>query len=667
MNKIKNKIQHWQFINLGLLLFDIAAIQIGFLFALLLRFDFSYTTIPSIYIKNYMQITPFYTVITIIVFYFLKMYKSLWRFASVPELFNGIYSFFITTAIHYIIAMIFKIKMPASYFIVGGLVQFLMVTGVRFAYKIYLIFITNRVDSYSNKLINNVLIVGAGEAGRLIAHDIRNYEKEKYIVKGFIDDNPNKWGRYISSIPILGNRDTILSNSVKYKIDTIIIAIPSASVERRQNIINIAKETGAKLKIIPSIPDLLDSNNVTMKQLKDVQIEDLLERDSININTASTMKNISGKVVLVTGGGGTIGSELSRQIAKNNPKQLILFDIYENNLYEIEQELRRKYKNLDLVAVIGSVREQRRLDDVFNKYRPNIVYHAAAHKHVPLMEVSPNEAIKNNIYGTYNTAFAALRYNVEKFILISTDKAVNPTSVMGTTKRVCEMIIQSMDYVVRNRDLSKLPKLDVINHGNVRNFDCKFVTNFVAVRFGNVLGSNGSVIPLFKKQIAEGGPVTVTHKDIIRYFMTISEAVGLVIEAGFYAAGGEIFVLDMGEPVKIDTLARNLIKLSGYIPDQDIRIEYTGLRPGEKLYEEKLMSEEGLRKTDNQLIHIAQPIDFNNEEFFNNLSAMQNPSEKNDVDLVLIYLGKIVPTYHSSESDLIKNKDKFEELYKTSK
>ncbi len=434
MNKIKNKIQHWQFINLGLLLFDIAAIQIGFLFALLLRFDFSYTTIPSIYIKNYMQITPFYTVITIIVFYFLKMYKSLWRFASVPELFNGIYSFFITTAIHYIIAMIFKIKMPASYFIVGGLVQFLMVTGVRFAYKIYLIFITNRVDSYSNKLINNVLIVGAGEAGRLIAHDIRNYEKEKYIVKGFIDDNPNKWGRYISSIPILGNRDTILSNSVKYKIDTIIIAIPSASVERRQNIINIAKETGAKLKIIPSIPDLLDSNNVTMKQLKDVQIEDLLERDSININTASTMKNISGKVVLVTGGGGTIGSELSRQIAKNNPKQLILFDIYENNLYEIEQELRRKYKNLDLVAVIGSVREQRRLDDVFNKYRPNIVYHAAAHKHVPLMEVSPNEAIKNNIYGTYNTAFAALRYNVEKFILISTDKAVNPTSVMGTTK-----------------------------------------------------------------------------------------------------------------------------------------------------------------------------------------------------------------------------------------
>ncbi|MFM1534074.1 nucleoside-diphosphate sugar epimerase/dehydratase [Helcococcus ovis] len=667
MNKIKNKIQHWQFINLGLLLFDIAAIQIGFLFALLLRFDFSYTTIPSIYIKNYMQITPFYTVITIIVFYFLKMYKSLWRFASVPELFNGIYSFFITTAIHYIIAMIFKIKMPASYFIVGGLVQFLMVTGVRFAYKIYLIFITNRVDSYSNKLINNVLIVGAGEAGRLIAHDIRNYEKEKYIVKGFIDDNPNKWGRYISSIPILGNRDTILSNSVKYKIDTIIIAIPSASVERRQNIINIAKETGAKLKIIPSIPDLLDSNNVTMKQLKDVQIEDLLERDSININTASTMKNISGKVVLVTGGGGTIGSELSRQIAKNNPKQLILFDIYENNLYEIEQELRRKYKNLDLVAVIGSVREQRRLDDVFNKYRPNIVYHAAAHKHVPLMEVSPNEAIKNNIYGTYNTAFAALRYNVEKFILISTDKAVNPTSVMGTTKRVCEMIIQSMDYVVRNRDLSKLPKLDVINHGNVRNFDCKFVTNFVAVRFGNVLGSNGSVIPLFKKQIAEGGPVTVTHKDIIRYFMTISEAVGLVIEAGFYAAGGEIFVLDMGEPVKIDTLARNLIKLSGYIPDQDIRIEYTGLRPGEKLYEEKLMSEEGLRKTDNQLIHIAQPIDFNNEEFFNNLSAMQNPSEKNDVDSVLIYLGKIVPTYHSSESDLIKNKDKFEELYKTSK
>ncbi|WP_409482464.1 nucleoside-diphosphate sugar epimerase/dehydratase [Helcococcus ovis] len=667
MNDLKKKIQHWQFINFGLLLFDIAAIQFGFLFALMLRFDFSYTTIPSIYIKNYMEMTPYYTVITLIVFYILKMYKSLWRFASVPELFKGIYSFFITTAIHYVIALIFKFRMPASYFIVGGLVQFLMVTGVRFAYKIYLILITNRIDSVSEKLINNVLIVGAGEAGRMIAHDIRNYEKEKYIVKGFIDDNPNKWGRYILSIPILGNRDTILSNSVKYKIDTIIIAIPSASIEMRQDIINIAKETGAKLKIIPSIPDLLDSNNVTMKQLKDVQIEDLLERDSIKINTAATMRNISGKVVLVTGGGGTIGSELSRQIAQNNPKQLILFDIYENNTYEIEQELRRKYKDLNLVAVIGSVREQKRLDDVFNQYRPNIVYHAAAHKHVPLMEVSPNEAIKNNIYGTFNTAYAALRYNVEKFILISTDKAVNPTSVMGTTKRVCEMIIQSMDYVIRNKDLSKLPKLDIINQGKLRDFDCKFVTNFVAVRFGNVLGSNGSVIPLFKKQIAEGGPVTVTHKDIIRYFMTISEAVGLVIEAGFYAKGGEIFVLDMGEPVKIDTLARNLIKLSGYVPDQDIRIEYTGLRPGEKLYEEKLMSEEGLRKTENQLIHIAQPIDFDNEIFFDNLISMQNPASKNDVTNVLKYLSTIVPTYHSSESDLLNNKEKFEQLYKTSK
>lgn len=663
-NLIKDKIKHWQFINVGLVFFDIISINFAYFFALLLRFDFRYSNILDIYMDAFIKMAPIYTIICIFVFSRLKFYRSLWRFASVQELFKGIYATLITSVIYIAMSLIFFVRMPFAFYIAGGLIQFVLTTGIRFTYRIFIL-----LDS-KNKITlkkNNVLIIGAGEAGRLIFNDIGKYEEENYVTKAFIDDNENKWGRYISNVPIYGGRGKIEEAVSKFDINLIIIAIPSADLSDRKEVIEICKETGCKLKIIPSIPELMVNSNVTVKQLKDVQIDDLLERKAIEINSKETLKNINGKTVLITGGGGTIGSELCRQIAKNGPKKLIIYDIYENNAYEIQQELKRNYPNLDLVTLIGSVREEKRLDDIFNEYRPNIVYHAAAHKHVPLMEVSPNEAIKNNIYGTYNTAFAALRYKCDKFILISTDKAVNPTNVMGATKRACEMIIQSMQRVSDTKDISILPKLKEINHNNIREYDTDFVTNFVAVRFGNVLGSNGSVIPLFKKQIAEGGPVTITHKDIIRYFMTIPEAVGLVIEAGFYAKGGEIFVLDMGEPVKIDTLARNLIKLSGLTPEKDIDIVYTGLRPGEKLYEEKLMEEEGLKKTDNSLIHVAKPLDFDSKLFFDQLESLEKFAFKNDEDEVLIKISEIIPTYHSPEEDIERNKDKFEKMYESSK
>lgn len=658
-------LKHWQKINILLVIFDIFAINFAYFFALFLRFDFSFLKIPEIYIDTFIRFAPIYTIISLIVFYFTKMYRSMWRFASTTEIFRGLYTLIITGVLHVIITYMYYTRMPISYYVVGALLQFILTTGIRFSYRVYLGLVKNQNKKLKNE---NVLIIGAGEAGRLIYNDMKNYDDKKYIVKGFIDDNSNKWGRYLGNTPIIGDKTKIEETVKNQNITLIIIAIPSASIKQRKEIIEICKETGAKLKILPSIPEILEnSDNINIEHLKDVQIEDLLEREAIEINSESTLKNIKNKVVMVTGGGGTIGSELCRQIARNNPKMLIIFDIYENSTYEIEQELRRNHPELNFVALIGSVREALRLDDIFDQYRPEIVYHAAAHKHVPLMETSPNEAIKNNIYGTYNTAFAALRYKAERFILISTDKAVNPTSIMGTTKRACEMIIQSMNQVSKTKDLSILPELKEINHNDFKPFDNEFVTDFVAVRFGNVLGSNGSVIPLFKKQILEGGPVTVTHKDIIRYFMTISEAVGLVIEAGFYAKGGEIFVLDMGEPVKIDTLARNLIKLSGLKPDVDIEIKYVGLRPGEKLYEEKLMAEEGLKTTPNKLIHVAKPIDFNSKIFFESLEKMSKYSAKNNINQVLNILSEMVPTYHTPEEDLRVNKEKFEELYNESK
>lgn len=661
----KKKLHHWQIINIGLFIFDILAINFSYLFALFLRFDFIYSRIPMRFLTGFIKVAPVYTVFTIIVFYLLKMYKSLWRFASVEELFKGVYAFLITGIFHVIVTVLIFERMPISYYIVGALLQFFLTTGIRFAYRIFLLNQSNkRTDS---KEIKNVLIIGAGEAGRMIAQDMRRHVDVTYDIKGFIDDNSNKWGRYIFDLPIFGGRDEIINVANKYEINLIVLAIPSASKENIKDFLDIAKDTQATLKILPSLPDLINKDQVKTSQLKDVEIEDLLGRDQIKINTQNTLNNLKNKTVLVTGGGGSIGSELCRQVATNSPKKLIIFDIYENNAYEIEQELKRNYPDLDFIALIGSVREAKRLDDIFEEYKPDIVYHAAAHKHVPLMESSPNEAIKNNIYGTYNTAYAALRHKVDKFILISTDKAVNPTNVMGATKRACEMIIQMMENVSKNHDDTILSNFKELNREELRPYDNNFVTKFVAVRFGNVLGSNGSVIPIFKQQIAEGGPVTVTHKEIIRYFMTISEAVGLVIEAGFNANGGEIFVLDMGEPVKIDTLARNLIKLSGLKPDIDIEIKYTGLRPGEKLYEEKLMDEEGLNKTENHLIHIAQPLEFENKKLIDDMEEMSIYASKNEVDKAIEVLTRIVPTYHTPESDLNDNKKKFAELYKESK
>ena len=661
----KKKLHHWQIINIGLFIFDILAINFSYLFALFIRFDFIYSRIPMRFLTGFIKVAPVYTVFTIIVFYLLKMYKSLWRFASVEELFKGVYAFLITGIFHVIVTVLIFERMPISYYIVGALLQFFLTTGIRFAYRIFLVNQSNkRTDG---KEIKNVLIIGAGEAGRMIAQDMRRHVDVKYDIKGFIDDNSNKWGRYIFDLPIFGGRDEIINVANKYEINLIVLAIPSASKENIKDFLDIAKDTQATLKILPSLPDLINKDQVKTSQLKDVEIEDLLGRDQIKINTQNTLNNLKNKTVLVTGGGGSIGSELCRQVATNSPKKLIIFDIYENNAYEIEQELKRNYPDLDFIALIGSVREAKRLDDIFEEYKPDIVYHAAAHKHVPLMESSPNEAIKNNIYGTYNTAYAALRHKVDKFILISTDKAVNPTNVMGATKRACEMIIQMMENVSKNHDDTILSNFKELNREELRPYDNNFVTKFVAVRFGNVLGSNGSVIPIFKQQIAEGGPVTVTHKEIIRYFMTISEAVGLVIEAGFNANGGEIFVLDMGEPVKIDTLARNLIKLSGLKPDIDIEIKYTGLRPGEKLYEEKLMDEEGLNKTENHLIHIAQPLEFENKKLIDDMEEMSIYASKNEVDKAIEVLTRIVPTYHTPESDLNDNKKKFAELYKESK
>lgn len=543
----------------------------------------------------------------------------------------------------------------------------MLTTGVRFTYR----YINLERRRWSNDKVagkHNVMVIGAGAAGQTILREMKTSDELSTVPKCVIDDNPNKWGRFMEGVPIVGGRDSILASVEKYHIDQIMFAIPTASPQVKRDILNICKETKCELKSLPGLYQLANGD-VSLSKMKPVAVEDLLGRDPIKVNMDEIFQYIKGKVILVTGGGGSIGSELCRQIAAHEPKQLIIFDVYENNAYEIEQELRRKYKDkLNLVVLIGSVRDSRRIDMVFKKYRPEIVYHAAAHKHVPLMETSPNEAIKNNVVGTYKTAYAALKYKTERFVLISTDKAVNPTNIMGASKRLCEMVIQSMDAISKAGRMDVLPYLHAHRDGNlhdpegqaevqsigssdnviriesVKNNENRG-TQFVAVRFGNVLGSNGSVIPLFKKEIEAGGPVTVTHPDIVRYFMTIPEAVSLVLQAGTYAWGGEIFVLDMGEPVKIDTLARNLIKLSGYEPDVDIKLQYTGLRPGEKLFEEKLMAEEGMKQTDNKLIHIGKPIPFDVDKFLVQLEDLAKACYDNDEHIVE-KVEEIVTTFH---------------------
>lgn len=636
-----------------LMIYDIIAVNLSYFLALLLRFDLKYTKIDQTYMDAFKQSAPIYTVFCIIVFMLLKLYRSIWRFASYIELMRIMAACFITTAFNCIFVTVAFVRMPLVYYVFGAILQSVFLLVARFSYRLFLVIYEAKLKS-KVKDVPKIMIIGAGSAGQMILRDINRSDYTDERVACVIDDDESKWGRYIEEVPVVGGRDEIMAAAKKYGISKIYIALPSASAADKRDIINICQETGCVLKNLPGMYQLV-LGQVTASQMRNVAIEDLLGREPIKADMTDVFNFIAGKTVLVTGGGGSIGSELCRQIAKHNPKQLIIFDIYENNAYAIQLELREKYPNLKLETLIGSVRDSRKIFQVFQKYRPEIVYHAAAHKHVPLMEDSPCEAIKNNAIGTYKTAYAAMTNGCERFVLISTDKAVNPTNIMGASKRLCEMVIQSFDAKIKAGKANEIPQL--FTHGGFENADKdgtgdvykNIKTQFVAVRFGNVLGSNGSVIPIFRSQIEKGGPVTVTHPDIIRYFMTIPEAVSLVLLAGTYANGGEIFVLDMGSPVKIADLARNLIRLSGYKPDVDIKIEYTGLRPGEKLYEEKLMAEEGLKKTDNDLIHIGQPIPFETDEFLGGLEKLMELAYENK-DGIREQVQKMVSTYHPAEN-----------------
>ncbi|MEE1443478.1 MAG: nucleoside-diphosphate sugar epimerase/dehydratase [Blautia sp.] len=620
-NKEQERLLDLQWVRRALLLavFDVAIIISSSLLALMARFDFSYVAIEAPYLSHLYHYLPIHIIVTLIIFYLCRMYHSLWKFVGVHELGYMLAANAIAFVVQIAGMYLMQYSMPRSYYFFQILLQTVMVIGLRFSYRFlrHLKEVKDQTFTGKNKW-KNVMVIGAGEAGKVIIKEIVDSKLLTMKICCVVDDDRNKAGRYIDGVPIVGNRSTILKNVEKYHIDMIILAIPSAPLEEKKDILDICKMSGCELKTLPGVYQLIDGE-LNVSKLRNVEITDLLGREPIKVNLDEIMGYVKGKVVMVTGGGGSIGSELCRQIAAYEPKQLIIFDIYENNAYEIQQELKRHYPELNLEVLIGSVRNTHRMETVFATYHPDIVYHAAAHKHVPLMEDSPNEAIKNNVFGTYKTAKAASENGVKRFVLISTDKAVNPTNIMGASKRLCEMIVQSFNKISD--------------------------TEFVAVRFGNVLGSNGSVIPLFKKQIAEGGPVTVTDKNIIRYFMTIPEAVSLVLQAGAYARGGEIFVLEMGAPVKIDDMARNLIRLSGYTPDVDIKIEYTGLRPGEKLYEELLMAEEGMKDTANKLIHIGKPIEMNEDEFFTQLAELKEACYQDD-EHIKEKVAQMVPTYH---------------------
>ena len=561
-------------------------------------------------------------------FYIFKTYSVLWRFSRISDLLRIFIGMVVALGALFICQMaVYGRAISAPAMLLTFFLAFFLTVVFRLCMKDIILCVSSREAAENNsadKLKGNIMIIGAGCAASMIINELRDNKVNNCKFKCAIDDDPAKKNTYILGIRVYGDRNSIIEAAEKFQIDTILFAIPSCDNKEKVEILNICKETGCELKIVPSIYQMMNSGEKGIsKKIRKVQIEDLLGREPISLDINRIIDYVAGRTVLVTGGGGTIGSELCRQIAEHDPKRLVIFDIYENNAYDIQNELRRKYPELDLVTLIGSVRDSKRLESVFKTYRPDIVYHAAAHKHVPLMEDSPNEAIKNNVFGTLKTAQCADKYGAKKFVLISTDKAVNPTNIMGASKRMCEMIIQS--------------------------YNKRSETEFVAVRFGNVLGSNGSVIPLFKKQIEAGGPVTVTDPDIIRYFMTIPEAVTLVLQAGASAKGGEIFVLDMGKPVKILTLAENLIRLSGFTPHKDIKIEFIGLRPGEKLYEEMLMAEEGLKETENKLIHIGQPIEFDENEFFTALDDLRKAMYDDSVDMRAI-VSDIVPTYHYNKT-----------------
>ena len=606
---------------IALVIMDVMSILLVSFAALYIRYDFSFQDIDPMFFKHCENLLIPNIIGTLLFFVIWKLYRSVWRYASANELVNIVGATACASLAQFVYCKFTDNRMPRSYSVLYFFLLTLAICCIRFGYRILRLINNKRMNLLGKEHCINVMIIGAGAGGDMILKEIENSRYLSMRAKCIIDDQPGCHGKLMRGVPIVGGRESILDAVGRYSIDEIIFAIPSAGVQTRKEILDICKESGCKLRTIPGTYQLINGD-VSVSSLKEVEIEDLLGREPIRINTEEVLEHVGGKVVLVTGGGGSIGSELCRQLAAHHPKQLIILDIYENNAYDIQQELSRKYPDLDLVVLIASVRNKERIDSIFETYRPNIVYHAAAHKHVPLMEDSPHEAIKNNVFGTYKVAQAADRYGVDKFVLISTDKAVNPTNIMGASKRLCEMLIQSMNRSSR--------------------------TNYVAVRFGNVLGSNGSVIPLFKKQIAEGGPVTVTHPDIIRYFMTIPEAVSLVLQAGAYAKGGEIFVLDMGEPVKILDLATNLIKLSGYRVGEDIQIVFTGLRPGEKMYEELLMNEEGLKETANKMIFIGKPIEFDEELFRSQLVELEREAVDENSD-IRAAVEKIVTTYHPAQ------------------
>ncbi len=643
-------LEHWHKISILLCIYDILAVNGAYFLALWVRFDCHFTRIPPMYLYPWLQFAPLYALICFVVFWRLRLYQSMWRFASFNELKRVVFATIITAAAHVVGTVLLLRRMPVSYYVIGPGVQFLLVLAIRFSYRFISLERSRLRRNEQSSVARRVMLIGAGSAGQMLLRDI-HYHNNNERVCCIIDDNSNKWGRYIDDVPIVGGREDIFSQVEKYHIEKIYLAIPGATATERRDILSICKETGCELKNLPSVYQYAE-NAVSTKDLKEVEVEDLLGREPVYVQMDEIYQFLTDKVILVTGGGGSIGSELCRQIAQNAPKQLIIFDIYENNAHGIKLELQDKYPELNLEVLIGSVRDSRRINQVFEKYKPDIVYHAAAHKHVPLMEASPCESIKNNAIGTYKTAYAAMMNGCKRFVLISTDKAVNPTNIMGASKRICEMIVQTFDRKIREGKAHELPEMHLHSEdadGTMRGMKTQEYTpctEFVSVRFGNVLGSNGSVIPRFKEQIAKGGPVTVTHPEIIRYFMTIPEAASLVLQAGTYANGGEIFVLDMGSPVRIDTLARNLIKLSGLKPDVDIPIVYTGLRPGEKLYEEKLMSEEGLRTTPNQLIHIGNPIPFDADAFIGQMQKMMEISYAGQESAMQQLVQEVVPTYH---------------------
>lgn len=643
----KRKIERWQIISIGLAIYDYAAVCAAYFLALFFRFDGVFSSIPLEYFEPYSQFIIPFAFVSILIFLAFRMYNSMWRFASYTEFIRTFLGSMVSSILHSVLITLILYRMPLSYYFLGAGFQFALLIIARFAFRF--IQILKHVHEPLKEGAKRIMLIGAGDAAQMILRDMARADEVDDKVVCIIDDNPNKWHRYMEGIPIVGGRDDILTSVEKYKVDEIFLAIPSASVQQKRELLAICGETNCKLKQLPGMYQFV-TGEVSVSAMKEVSVEDLLGRDPVRTDMKEVFDFITGKTVLVTGGGGSIGSELCRQIAGHKPKCLIIFDVYENNAYSIQLELKEKYPDLHLETLIGSVRDSRRMFQVFEEFRPEVVYHAAAHKHVPLMEDSPCEAIKNNAIGTFKTAYAAMVHGCQRFVLISTDKAVNPTNIMGASKRLCEMIIQAFDSKIKAGKASEIPQL--FTHEGVENADKSgdgkifenIKTEFVAVRFGNVLGSNGSVIPIFKKQIEQGGPVTVTHPDIIRYFMTIPEAVSLVMLAGTYAKGGEIFVLDMGSPVKIDTLARNLIKLSGFKPDIDIKIEYTGLRPGEKLYEEKLMEEEGLKKTENDLIHIGNPIPFDEDAFLGNLEKLMEIAYSNKPN-IREFVHSIVVTY----------------------